>query len=107
MDQELEKIEEGLKRYEGMRRKLMAQRAEKLKKIKTRQMREKEAWLKKLMPLFDRMLEKKLGNLYWYRYSLEHIMRMIARGIDPEDTEDKIIIKKEKMNESQSRDESC
>ena len=41
--------------------------------IREKQLKDKEAWMKKFIPLLDKTLEERLGELYWYGHAAEDI----------------------------------
>ena len=83
-DMELERIEEEIRRHDERRRKLVERRNRKLRQIREKQLKDKDAWTKRLLPLLDSALEDKFGELYWYSYSPESICERVT-GIEAQD----------------------
>ena len=44
-----------------------------MRQIREKQLKDKEAWMKKFIPLLDKTLEERLGELYWYGHAAEDI----------------------------------
>ena len=44
-----------------------------MRQIREKQLKDKEAWVKKFIPLLDKTLEERLGELYWYDHAAEDI----------------------------------
>ena len=72
-DLELERCDEELRRNDERRKKILERKNRRIRQIREKQLKDKDAWVKKLIPLLDKALEDRLGSLYWYRCSAEDI----------------------------------
>ena len=72
-DPELERCDEELRRNDERRKKILERKNRRIRQIREKQLRDKEAWMKKLIPLLDKSLEERFGPLYWYGCSVEDI----------------------------------
>ena len=70
-DMELDRIEEELRRHDERRKKIVERRNRRLRQIREKQLKDKEAWMKKFIPLLDKTLEERFGELYWYSLDAE------------------------------------
>ena len=73
MDLELERIEEEIRRHDEKRKRLVERKNRRMRQIREKQLKDKEAWMKKFIPLLDKAMEEKLGTLYWYSTGAEDI----------------------------------
>ena len=64
-DMELERIEEEIRRHDERRKRLIERKNRRLRQIREKQLKDKEAWMKKFIPLLDKTLEERFGELYW------------------------------------------
>ena len=72
-DVELERIEEEIRRHDERRKRLVERKNRRMRQIREKQLKDKEAWMKKFIPLLDKTLEERLGELYWYGHAAEGI----------------------------------
>ena len=72
-DMELERIEEEIRRHDERRKRLIERKNRRLRQIREKQLKDKEAWMKKFIPLLDKTLEEQFGELYWYSHAAEDI----------------------------------
>ena len=72
-DVELERIEEEIRRHDERRKRLVERKNRRMRQIREKQLKDKEAWMKKFIPLLDKTLEERLGELYWYGHAAEDI----------------------------------
>ena len=72
-DPELERCDEELRRNDDRRKKILERKNRRIRQIREKQLKDKEAWMKKLIPLLDKTLEDCLGSLYWYGCSVEDV----------------------------------
>ena len=73
LDMELERIEEEIRRHDERRKRLVERKNRRLRQIREKQLKDKEAWMKKFIPLLDKTLEERFGELYWYSCEAEDI----------------------------------
>ena len=78
-DPELERCDEELRRNDERRKKILERKNRRIRQIRERQLKDKEAWMKKLIPLLDKTLQERSGALYWYAYSVEDICNGVAQ----------------------------
>jgi len=78
-DLELERCDEELKRIEERRKKVLERKNRRLRQIREKQLKDKEAWMKKLIPLLDKTLQNRFGTLYWYGISVEDTCEGVAQ----------------------------
>ena len=78
-DLELERCDEELRRIEDRRKKVLERKNRRIRQIREKQLKDKEAWIKKFMPLLDKTLAERFGGLYWYSFSTEEICAGIVR----------------------------
>ena len=78
-DMELERIEEEIRRHDERRKRLVERKNRRLRQIREKQLKDKEAWMKKFIPLLDKTLEERFGPLYWYSCTSEDICTWISR----------------------------
>ena len=78
-DMELERIEEEIRRHDERRKRLVERKNRRLRQIREKQLKDKEAWMKKFIPLLDKTLEEGFGPLYWYSCTSEDICTWISR----------------------------
>ena len=95
-DPELERCDEELRRNDERRKKILERKNRRIRQIREKQLRDKEAWMKKLVPLLDKSLEERFGSLFWYSCSVEDICGGViqmeipgrpAKGADLSETE--------------------
>ena len=72
-DVELERIEEEIRRHDERRKRLVERKNRRMRQIREKQLKDKEAWMKKFIPLLDKTLEERFGELYWYSHEAEEI----------------------------------
>ena len=72
-DVELERIEEEIRRHDERRKRLVERKNRRMRQIREKQLKDKEVWMKKFIPLLDKTLEERLGELYWYDHAAEDI----------------------------------
>ena len=72
-DLELERCDEEIRRLDERRKKVLERKNRRMRQIREKQLKDREAWIKRIIPLFDKTLQEKLGALYWYGYSVEEI----------------------------------
>ena len=78
-DLELERIDEELRRNDERRKKILERKNRRIRQIREKQLKDKEAWMKKLIPLLDKTMEDHLGSLYWYGCSVEDVCAGLSR----------------------------
>ena len=78
-DLELERIDEELRRNDERRKKILERKNRRIRQIREKQLKDKEAWMKKLIPLFVKTMEDHLGSLYWYGCSVENVCAGLSR----------------------------
>ena len=78
-DVELERIEDELRRHDERRKKIVERKNRRIRQIREKQLKDKEAWMKKLIPLLDKALEERFGSLYWYTCSAEDICAGVGK----------------------------
>ena len=78
-DLELERIDEELRRNDERRKKILERKNRRIRQIREKQLKDKEAWMKKLIPLLDKTMEDHLGSLYWYGCSVENVCAGLSR----------------------------
>ena len=89
-DLELERCDEELRRNDERRKKILERKNRRIRQIRERQLKDKEAWMKKLIPLLDKALQERSGALYWYAYSVEDICNGVAQMKLPGESSDEI-----------------
>jgi len=77
-DLELERCDEELRRLDERRKKVVERKNRRIRQIREKQLKDKEAWMKKLIPLLDKTLQEQFGALYWYGCSAEDICEGVA-----------------------------
>ncbi len=82
-DDEIRRIEEEIRKAEEKKKLLLARRSKKLREIRARQLREKEAWLKKLTAELDKALQQVHGDLYWEQLLQEDVTGLIRGDTVP------------------------
>ena len=105
-DMELERIDEELRRHDERRKKILERKNRRIRQIRERQLKDKEAWMKRFLPLLDKTLAEKIGVLYWYDCGVEEncagIRRMEIHAVmDPAD-ESNIADAKEKTSKEET-----
>ena len=85
-DLELERCDEELRRLDERRKKILERKNRRIRQIREKQLKDKEVWMKKLIPLLDKTLEDCLGSLYWYGCSVEDICGVISKMEIPAET---------------------
>lgn len=94
-DMELERIEEEIRRHDERRKRLIERKNRRLRQIREKQLKDKEAWMKKFIPLLDKTLEERLGELYWYGYAADDIcagmgqIKKAGKEVPPHDHHEK------------------
>ena len=78
-DMELDRIDEELRRHDERRKKIVERRNRRLRQIREKQLKDKEAWMKKFIPLLDKTLAERFGELYWYSLDAEDTCAGISR----------------------------
>ena len=78
-DMELERIDEELRRHDERRKKILERKNRRIRQIRERQLKDKEAWMKRFLPLLDKTLAEKVGALYWYDCGVEEICAGISQ----------------------------
>ena len=123
-DMELQRIDDEFRRLEEKRKKLIERRLRRQRQIREKQLKDKDAWMRKLIPLLDRALQERFGPLYWYGLEAEDVCRVAggmelerqdpgSEGLDPAVEEqdpgvegsDTVEKEKEDLNEDKGRDE--
>ena len=82
-DMELERIAEEIRRHDERRKRLVERKNRRLRQIREKQLKYKEAWMKKFIPLLDKTLEELFGELYWYSCEAEDICTGMGQIIIP------------------------
>lgn len=82
-DMELQRIDGELSRLEEKKKKLVERRLRRQRQIREKQLKDKDAWMRKLIPLLDRALQERFGPLYWYGLEAEDVCR-VADGMELE-----------------------
>ena len=78
-DPELERCDEELRKNDDRRKKILERKNRRIRQIREKQLKDKEAWMKKLIPLLDKTMEDHLGSLYWYGCSVENVCAGLSR----------------------------
>ena len=78
-DLEQERCDEELRRLDERRKKVLERKNRRIRQIREKQLKDKEAWIKKLIPLLDKAFENCLGSLYWYGCSVEDICEVVSK----------------------------
>ncbi|MBR1899570.1 MAG: hypothetical protein IJ820_00700 [Lachnospiraceae bacterium] len=78
-DMELERIDKELRRHDERRKKILERKNRRIRQIRERQLKDKEAWMKRFLPLLDKTLAEKIGVLYWYDCGVEEICAGISQ----------------------------
>ena len=78
-DPELERCDEELRKNDDRRKKILERKNRRIRQIREKQLKDKEAWVKKLIPLLDKTLEECRGSLYWYAFSVEDLCAGVSR----------------------------
>ena len=116
-DMELQRIDDEFRRLEEKKKKLIERRLRRQRQIREKQLKDKDAWMRKLIPLLDRALQERFGPLYWYGLEAEDVCR-VAGGMELERQDhgseepdsgvegpDVVGKEKEDLNEDKGRDE--
>ena len=87
-DLELERCDEELRKIDERRKKILERKNRRIRQIRERQLKDKEAWVKKVIPLLDRTLQEKVGSLFWYVCTPEDFCDGVAQMELPKRTGD-------------------
>lgn len=85
MDEELQRIEEEIRKAKEKRQALEDRRTRKLREIRAKQERDRAAWLRKMSSVLDRTLTDMKGKLYFSKVTQDQVADAVRRaGILPE-----------------------
>ena len=85
MDEELQRIEEEIRKAKEKRQALEDRRTRKLREIRAKQERDRAAWLRKMSAVLDRTLTDMKGKLYFSEVTQDQVADAVRRaGILPE-----------------------
>lgn len=80
MDEELQRIEDEIRKSRERRQALEAKKNRRLKEIREKQERDRVAWLKKMGSVLDKLLTGMEGKTYFYQVSQDQVAEAVKRG---------------------------